>query len=1379
MTSNGKRVTIAILGVMFLAAMLCSCGKTKANIADGQLASPFASFRDVPGVTQDEIKAIEALKTRYGSFNCAINLNTDSFIDKNGEVSGFAILFYDWISKFFGIPFKPVLYEWNDYLRGIASGEIDFTIDLTDTPERRQIYFMTSPITMRQVKIYRIAGAEPLLNIINSRRPCYAFPVGTNSVQNEVAANAGYDFETIFVNSHAEAYPLLKSGEIDGYIALDTVEAAFDEYGNVVSEDFFPLIFRSSGLLTRNTELLPIILVMEKALNDHTLTYLIGLRNTGHQKYLQNKLYTLLTEEERSYIKNNPIVPVAAEFNNYPVSFFDTYANQWQGIYFDALKGIESLTGLKFKCANEPGAQYPELIARLEKGEALIMSELFRLKEYDGRFLWSEVPLLTDNYAFISRSDFHDIETSEISYLRVGTRKYTTYLELFNKMFPDHKNLTVYDNQEETWEALKNGDFDVVFTSRRRLVIYTNYYEDAGYKLNLIISDSFDTSLGFNKDAAILKSIVDKSLRLIKINNISSKWMNKAYDYRRKLVETQRPLFIGSSIMLVFFLAFVTFFLIKSRRTGKKLEKLVRQRTIELEHETATLKAIFNSSSDYIFCKDLKLRYTRCNKSMEDTFGINEEAILGKTDRDIYKFPMQIIDEFDEQDKKVLDERKHLVFVDQLPWPSDPSQILYVETVKTPLILNGEITGIVGVARDITQRKAIERELEYQTTLLKTIIDSLPDGVFCKDLNLKYTLCNKFMLDSLNKNLDSVLGRDDMEALGLSSDTASVARETDLQILNGQHRVIYQEWIHFPDGTMRLYETAKSPLVLNGNIIGIVAVAHDITEHKAMEEEARSASRAKSAFLANMSHELRTPLNVVIGLTDLVLEEDNLADHIKENLAKISSAGSTLLNIVNDILDFSKIESGKVELTPVEYHMASLLNDVVTLVSTRLGEKPITFTLNISENLPSRLYGDDLRIKQIFNNLLSNAIKYTRNGSIELSVKCRREDCDVWMEVSVKDTGIGITKENLKKLFMDYHQVDTRANRSIEGTGLGLAITKRLTELMGGEISVESEYGKGSVFSVYMRQGYLTDTPIGPTVVENLRKFRYADDKRDVSKKLVRYDLSYARVLVVDDMQTNLDVASGLLRKYKMQVDCLTSGHEAAERIRSGDPVYNAIFMDHMMPGMDGIETATLIRSYNSEYARKIPIIALTANAIQGTENMFYAHGFQAFISKPIDIKELDSVLKKWVRNEPEPMKSSSETSSSPITTAENDDKNLEINIPGVDTKAGLSLYDDDMEIYLPTLRSYVAYTTDVLEKLKNVSEETLPDYIINVHGLKGTSASIGAEIVRESALNLEKLAKAGDLQGVMERNDRFIKGTESIVANIKKWLEKHDGKTQ
>jgi PAS domain S-box-containing protein len=667
----------------------------------------------------------------------------------------------------------------------------------------------------------------------------------------------------------------------------------------------------------------------------------------------------------------------------------------------------------------------------------------------------------------------------------------------------------------------------------------------------------------------------------------------------------------------------------------------------------------------------------------------------------------------------------------------------------------------------------IEKELALQTSLLKTMISALPDAVFCKDLNFKYTLCNKYMADIFDKNFEDILGKDDVTALGLPAETAALANDVDRRVINERLRVVYEEWICGADGVNRLFETVKTPLMQDGVLIGLLGIGRDITQRKAMEEEVRAASFAKTAFLANMSHEIRTPLNVVIGLTDMVLEENNLSAHVSENLIKINNAGSTLLSIVNDLLDFSKIESGKLTLIPGEYHMSSMLNDVITIVTTSLGEKPISFSLNISDDLPGRLYGDDLRVKQIFNNLLSNAIKYTHRGSIELRVNCTRESEDWRMEISVSDTGIGIRDGDIKKLFHDYYQADLRSNRNITGTGLGLSITMRLVQMMGGEISVESEYGSGSAFHVYVRQGFVDDTPIGPAVANNLRSFHYADDKRIATKRLIRLNLSYAKVLVVDDMQTNLDVSVGLLRKYKMQVDCLSSGQEALERIRGGFPVYNAIFMDHMMPGMDGIETTDAIRALDTEYARKVPIIALTANAIYGTEEMFYEHGFQAFISKPIDIMELDSIVRKWVQDKSQEAKTSDPDIS--VTDEDAKDENTAIVIPGVDVEKGLSLYSGDKDLYLLLLRSYVSNVPETLIKLGSVSKETLSNYVITVHGLKGTSAAIGAELIREEALNLETMSRAGDLNGVLTLNGRLISNTTVVVDNIKNWLEKYD----
>ena len=570
-------------------------------------------------------------------------------------------------------------------------------------------------------------------------------------------------------------------------------------------------------------------------------------------------------------------------------------------------------------------------------------------------------------------------------------------------------------------------------------------------------------------------------------------------------------------------------------------------------------------------------------------------------------------------------------------------------------------------------------------------------------------------------------------------------------------------------GSMLLVGIITLSLSVIASILAAKVLQRPYDEVESFRESAEAASLTKSNFLANVSHEMRTPLNVVVGLTDLILIGGAPTDENMVDINKIRTAGLTLLGIVNDILDISKIESGKLELTPIDYDTASLLNDTITLNIMRITDKPIKFYLDINESFYSRLYGDDLRVKQVMNNLLSNAFKYTREGVVTLKIGCEYDtDGNIWLDITVSDTGIGIKPEDIGKLFSDYNQVDTKANRKIEGTGLGLSITKRLVEMMEGAIDVQSEYGKGTTFHVRIKQGYINDIPIGPVVANNLRSFQYSEKKIVDASLIVPIDLSYARVLVVDDFQTNLDVAAGLMRRYKLKIDCVTSGADAVERIRRMNPLYDAVFMDHMMPGMDGMEATQIIRSLDSDYAKSVPVICLTANAIVGTEEMFLNNGFQAFLSKPIDIKKMDAVLRQWVRDK------SKETHAdvlTPLPAAVPEITRPELQIPGIDGEKGLSLYGNDYEIYLPILRSYNANLPAVIDSLRNVTQENLSAYMINVHGLKGTSGNIGATDVMKRAERMESAAKSGDLAGVLAENGELLKYAQLLGDSINAWL--------
>ena len=555
----------------------------------------------------------------------------------------------------------------------------------------------------------------------------------------------------------------------------------------------------------------------------------------------------------------------------------------------------------------------------------------------------------------------------------------------------------------------------------------------------------------------------------------------------------------------------------------------------------------------------------------------------------------------------------------------------------------------------------------------------------------------------------------------------------------------------------------------------VAAYARDLREQKRMLEEIEhnkaqieAASSAKSDFLASMSHEMRTPLNAVIGLSELSLAHGSLDEETYDNLEKIYNAGALILNIVNDILDISKIEAGKLELVPSEYDTPSLINDIVSQNVFRIGEKPIEFILDISADTPATLYGDDLRIKQILNNLLSNAIKYSKQGSVELGLRVERtEDSDtVWVTAWIKDTGIGIRPEDIRKLFSDYSQVDVKANRKVEGTGLGLAITKKLIELMDGTITVESEYGKGSIFTVRFKQKTFTANAIGESVVNNLKSFQYSDRKRKKGSRINYLKMQYAKVLVVDDNMTNLDVAKGLMKPYGMQIDCVSNGAAAIHRIAAEEVHYDAIFMDHMMPEMDGIEATQKIRELGTEYARRIPVIALTANAVVGNEQMFLEKGFQAFLSKPIDIMLLDAVIRQWVRDKDREATQRADNNSS-LLDEDMQREGITITIPGIDTETGLDRFGGNVETYISVLQSFVDNTPAILNRMREVTAESLSDYAIDVHGLKSACGSIGAESAMKKAKQQEEWAKTDDLWQVLELNEILLDEVETLLADI------------
>ncbi len=1249
------------------------------------------------------------------------------------------------------------------------------------------------------------------------------------------------------------------------------------------------------------------------------------------------------------------------------------------------LEEVEGLTGLTFELAHDESTEWPELLKMLENGEAYLIGELMPTEERQGRFIWPEKALLTDYYALITKADTPNIDISDVINMSVGITTDTAYDELFRAWFPNHPNVVAFDNPDDAFAAVARSEVDMVMSSQRQLTALTNYLELSGYKANIIFDQQSESIIGFNKEQEVLCSIFNKALRLVDVDGIAEQWTQITYDYQAKMLQAQQPWFIGGSVLFLCVIVLLALLFYRTRRAGVKLEKLVAERTRELEVQTNMTQLMLDSIPDLIFCKDPALNYTRCNKSMERYFGISATDIIGKSDAEGIGFSDADIIAYNEADKAVMEERRMIVSEEDVPRRDGTSERF--ETIKVPLIVDGEVTGLMGIAHNITERKAMEESLrsanhtlEHRELLLQTVNDAIDrllrsepgdfsdtlqtcmglmaqaigadrmylhknhieggkwyntkryewvgetgqartggrDARFLcdgQDFSIRDKLSQGESVHSLIRDLPPLcrecldvqtalvtmvipiflrnefwgfvgfdnchserMFTDDEESVMRSGsllvasallrddymnslrDTSEQLRETeerarlmldatplacrlwtrDFKIFECNEAAVTlyelkdkQEYMerYFdllpefqPDGqksvdviyagvteafekgsctyqaVFRLLDGTPMPAenmlfrVRYGDDYVVAAYTRDLREQKKMIAEiehtsdqlaialanAEEANTAKSTFLAHMSHEIRTPMNAVIGLSQLMLDEGKLEQEAASNLEKIYGAGSTILSIVNDLLDISKIESGKFELYPAQYDVPSLLNDIVTQNIVRIGEKPIAFKIHADERLPVALYGDDLRVKQVFNNLLSNAFKYTDSGTVDWRVSFEREGSVVWLISSVADTGIGMKPESVKKLFTEYNQVDVQSSRRVEGTGLGLAITKRLVEMMGGTISVQSEYGKGSVFTVRLKQGFVSGTSIGKTVADNIMRLRYAISKHDNSAKQGRIDLSYARVLVVDDIMTNLDVAKGMLKPYKITVDYALSGPQAIDVIRAGAPRYSAVLMDHMMPGMDGIEATRIIREeIGTDYARNIPVIALTANAIVGNKEMFLENGFQDFISKPIDMAKLDAVLRRWVRDkELEKGLSGSdvlpESAASAISDAVHSSGGIVIE--GLDMRKALNRFGGDEDALFDVLRSYARNTRLLLDDLaKHLETENMAGYAITVHGVKGSSYGICAENIGMAAEALEEASTMDVLSVVKADHPALAAMVGALCDSIDRTLQSID----
>ena len=635
------------------------------------------------------------------------------------------------------------------------------------------------------------------------------------------------------------------------------------------------------------------------------------------------------------------------------------------------------------------------------------------------------------------------------------------------------------------------------------------------------------------------------------------------------------------------------------------------------------------------------------------------------------------------------------------------------------------------------------RNYDFRHLAAEKVLESMGDGVIALDDHDRLVSYNRAAAHIFTSLPSHKLGENIRVVEDFREEMLNEAIPWSFSI-NGQH-----------------YECHSKQIVgENGKKQGCVVLILDMTDIKAyineikrVRQQAEKANIAKSEFLANMSHEIRTPMNAIIGLNDIIMEEcgdSSIYAHAKD----VQSAAKNLLAIINDILDLSKVEAGKMELVCADYHLKTVVDEVVSMMDMAASKRGLILKYECDSAIPCCYNGDEGRIKQILINILNNAIKFTREGYVKVHVTGwagENEDQEI-ISFCIEDTGCGIRKEDLGKIFEDFRQVDATRNRSVEGTGLGLAIVRHLVELMGGLIHVDSVYGEGTTFTITIPQ----------RIVDRRTIAQMPEPSRDETRFSETFTAPGVKVLVVDDNVINRKVAKGFLKSYCFDLSEAGSGPEAIDLVRKNR--YDIIFMDHMMPMMDGIEAAEIIRRDCGENGAAPAIIALTANAMEGMRERFLDKGFQDFIAKPLDRRELGRLLTRWVPEERRKAAAGSEPAP-PVDLSD-------FRIEGIDPDAAARYFTGDKSGFTELLELYCLDGQRKAALLARQVESDLPGYRVEVHGLKSASANIGAMELSELARAQENAADRGDTAFIARHFPELLEQYETLLTNIRLFLD-------
>ena len=611
---NIKKVICTLLIAIIIIMAVISCGKSTGGTAPSSgKEPPFNSFRDIPGVTAEEITAVEALQKKYDSFVYGMTLSTESFPKENGGTGGYAVLFCEWLSRLFDIQFDLKLYSWADLYNKLHNGEIDFSGHMMPDEESLKAYYMTDYIASRQFITIRLSGSRGL-NEIQAERPLrYAFTKNSPTEPAVAAVTRPGAYEAIWLNDYADAYALLVNGDIDAFVTTSAAEVHFINYNNLQIDDFFPLVFNPVSLATAKPELESIISVVKKALKGGARPYLKFLYSEGYDEYRRQNFIRNLNEDEKAYLQKTTSIPLAVQYFNYPMVFYNSHEKKWDGITFDILHEIKKITGLDFEIVNDEYTEMHKLMEMLRNGKAHMFSNIIFSPERESQFIWGEYKLLTDQYALLSKNYTPNVHRNDLPFARIALIKDTAYAEMFRAWFPNAVNTTEFENIADAFLALEQDKVDLLMSAKNNLLYYSHYYEFSGYNVNYLFNYFYDSAFAFNNEQTVLRSLMDKALSVIDTDVIVEQWITKTFDYRTRMAEARLPWFRGAISLVLVVLVLIIILFIRNRNEGKRLEKLVVQRTNEIRETDEYTLLLLDATPMSCTLWDRNLKIVNCN----------------------------------------------------------------------------------------------------------------------------------------------------------------------------------------------------------------------------------------------------------------------------------------------------------------------------------------------------------------------------------------------------------------------------------------------------------------------------------------------------------------------------------------------------------------------------------------------------------------------------------------------------------------------------------------------------------------------------------------------------------------------------------------------